>query len=276
MKRLALIVVLVLCAFGTQASDSSKYPFIGDLHPEASGMGIGLRYDCNKEGEILQCHFTQTFVRQKLSSEDAAKRTAQFAQEYAEIESTEKSDKVMAMFCGEGEDNITTEQMTKGISDKEKEMSRDNLTTDSDYIETISLLKQLIKSCSDKKQFLKIFKQFSILSANTDMHTCNVSLNQYEKEFYFNPDTQQWTHTEGPSGACGMMNIGTWEDDENLLWDYIERRTITNRKGKEDNPLLELGFQNCDQREDLNVKWTWKPIEKGVSFECKRFVLSAF
>ena len=276
MKRFALIVPLILYAFGIRASDSTDFPYIGDLHPEVGDMGIGLRYDCNKSGDTLKCHFTQVFVRQKLSREDAAKRDTEFEQEYAEIKSTEKGDEFMAKFCGNGEGSVTAEQFKKGISDKEKEMSRNNLTADADYKEVLSLMRQLMKSCDDKKQFLKIFKQFSLLASQIDTHTCNVSLNQYEREFYFNPDTQQWTYSQQPSGACGMVVIGTWEHNESLLWDYIERRTITNRKGKEDNPLLELGFQNCEQREDLNVKWTWKPIEKGVPFECKRFVLSAF
>jgi hypothetical protein len=269
MKRLALIVLLILCAFGIQASDSTDFPYIGDLHPEVGGMGIGLRYDCNKAGDTLKCHFTQVFVRQKLSREDAAKRNTQFEQEYAEIEGTEKGDELMAKLCGDGEGSTTAEQYRKGISDREKEMARDNLTADADYKEMLSLMRQLMKSCDDKKQFLKIFKQVSLIAAQIDTHTCNVSLNQYEKEFYFNPDTQQWTYSQQPSGVCGMVIIGTWENDTLNLWDYTERRTVTNRKGND-------GLLDCDQREDLNVKWTWKSIEKGVTFECKRFVLSAY
>ena len=267
MKKL-IAIFLILAVSNAKGADSSEYPSIGHLHSKSNGAGIGLKYDCTKTGEILNCLFTQVFLRQKTSKEDAASEIQQSKQEFSALSAAEIKE-VARKVCGKKADTAILDSIRRHIATGKKELAENNLADDMDYLKLIAVMEERVDSCGDDKRVAELMLEEGNISKETETRTCKISLNQYEKQFGFNPDTRQWIVNEGPSGNCGLVVIGIWEQEKGWLWNYTERRTITNRAGM-------VASIDCQDSENLNVRWTWKPMEKGVSFECSRYVFSAY
>ena len=73
-----------------------------------------------------------------------------------------------------------------------------------------------------------------------------LTTNRYERTFQ-HERAGKWVSTQGPDGACGVIDVATLSDGGGVRWTMEIRKTVTTREAadcKVDEPLVQLGWQN--------------------------------
>src|SRR5438552_3473780 len=61
------------------------------------------------------------------------------------------------------------------------------------------------------------FQQVILTASPLNADTCLVTTNRYERTFQKESNTR-WVSTEGPEGACGVVDVATLQDDGGVRW----------------------------------------------------------
>ena len=71
------------------------------------------------------------------------------------------------------------------------------------------------------------FQQVFLTSSPVAPDTCLVTTNRYEREFR-RDSPSHWTSTEGPEGACGVLDVATLQDAGGVRWTMELTKVVTN------------------------------------------------
>jgi hypothetical protein len=82
------------------------------------------------------------------------------------------------------------------------------------------------------------FQQVLLSVSDIVPETCMIVTNRYELTFRKQTPTR-WVSNEGPTGACGVINVATLQDDGGVRWIKETRKVLTNRNGSESCSLLD-------------------------------------
>ena len=96
------------------------------------------------------------------------------------------------------------------------------------------------------------FQQVFLTTSDVAAGTCLVTTNRYQLAFRRLPDAT-WVSTEGPTGACGMLNAVTLKDDGGVRWTMSVRRSASRR----DSPA-------CRAIEDSVDTLSWQNLRRPL------------
>jgi hypothetical protein len=73
------------------------------------------------------------------------------------------------------------------------------------------------------------FQQLFLTTSPVTPDTCFVTTNSYERDFQ-RDSPNHWTSTEGPHGACGLLDVATLQDGGGVRWTLELKKTVTNKE----------------------------------------------
>jgi hypothetical protein len=96
------------------------------------------------------------------------------------------------------------------------------------------------------------FQQVLLTMSSVAPQTCLITTNRYERTFHKQSATR-WISTEGPAGACGLVDVHTLQDDGGVRWTLETRKTSTS-----EDPQCRRGLD--EQAETLS----WQNIRRAL------------
>jgi hypothetical protein len=96
------------------------------------------------------------------------------------------------------------------------------------------------------------FQQVLLTTSSVAPQTCLITTNRYERTFQKQSPTR-WVSTEGPTGACGLVDVHTLEDNGGVRWTMETRKTATSQ-----DPQCRRGLDG--QAETLS----WQNIRRAL------------
>lgn len=76
------------------------------------------------------------------------------------------------------------------------------------------------------------FQQVFVTTSPVVPDTCLVTTNRYERIFR-KESPERWTSTEGPTGACGILDIATLTDHGGVKWTMDLQKRATRKEAPE-------------------------------------------
>ncbi|HIB77547.1 MAG TPA: hypothetical protein EYO58_08030 [Flavobacteriales bacterium] len=251
-------VSLFVVGFCAHAGNFPAYPPALLLYPE-SGERNSVQISCEQTGnprEIL-CHFYQMSVSYVLDPADLDGEIKKEIARYSGDEYTGEDilDQIKGM-CRDSD---------KFIEAFEKKSESDDVP---DRIATyVGLMRETCSLSTDEEveSFLKKMVRFQ---KTTESKTCKVWPNTWDETFSYNStgDGSYWISKADPSGVCGIINVSTLRQVDEIFWGYDSRRVVTNREGS--GSFMSL---SCDSFEDRKVAYSWRPNDHYVMCEKIKF-----
>jgi hypothetical protein len=72
------------------------------------------------------------------------------------------------------------------------------------------------------------FQQVFLTTSDLAPDTCLITTNRYERTFRRDTATR-WVSTEGPEGACGLLDVSTLQSDGGVKWTMETHKVMTKR-----------------------------------------------
>jgi hypothetical protein len=73
------------------------------------------------------------------------------------------------------------------------------------------------------------FQQLFLTTSPVTPDTCFVTTNSYDRDFQ-RDSPNHWTSTEGPDGACGLLDVATLQDGGGVHWTLEIKKTVTKKE----------------------------------------------
>jgi hypothetical protein len=73
-----------------------------------------------------------------------------------------------------------------------------------------------------------VFQQVFLTTSDVAPDTCLVTTNRYERAFHRETATR-WVSTEGPEGACGLLDVVTLQDGGGVRWTMETHKVVTEK-----------------------------------------------
>ena len=96
------------------------------------------------------------------------------------------------------------------------------------------------------------FQQVFLTTSDVAPDTCLVTTNRYPLTFRRQADAR-WVSTEGPAGACGLLDVVTLQDDGGVKWTMNIRRNVPRR----DAPA-------CRAIDESNETLSWQNLRRPL------------
>jgi hypothetical protein len=213
---------------------------------------------CNLTDRVtMDCEFTQTSIRRKLSTEDAAKKLAE-----ARAEFTTKPSAVSQTECAQYETMSLILHGKKAAPDMQG-FSKMTARMKSD---ALLIVNQFVAFCRDPS----IDNWIKIISAglDKDKRTCSISSNSLYQKFR-QSDANTWTVVSQPYGPCGVVQLDRFEADKAkpagaTFWNYFARKAVT-------NPNADVGALCCKMLDEREYKYQWQKRDPEFSYDYVEF-----
>ena len=208
-----------------------------------------LIYSCESQNDsILTCEFKQVGVRKKLTDDELSKKRSDKEQAAEYVEECLRDRKQ------EKTDQKRRKDFLKGISMLDSIAK--NSKNESEAIKA-TITAKAVQSCSEEDMAKLI--ELNLVEEN---RTCIVSggydFTQSFRLVSDNSGSNVWTVIGTPSGDCGIVQASRFEPEKlgkTVFWNYVSRKTITNKKGKTLFGLSEISCKDLDEGE---YGYSWK------------------
>jgi len=70
------------------------------------------------------------------------------------------------------------------------------------------------------------FQQVFLTTSRVAPDTCLITTNRYDRVFQ-RESAGRWVSSEGPDGACGLLDVATLQDDGGVRWTMEMRKVVT-------------------------------------------------
>ena len=74
------------------------------------------------------------------------------------------------------------------------------------------------------------FEQLFVTTSSVAPDTCLVTTNHYDRIFQYE-SPGHWTSSEGPAGACGLLDVATLTDEGGVKWTLEFKKEVTRKEG---------------------------------------------
>jgi hypothetical protein len=250
MKVVRAIVVIVASVIAFDLARSQEFPSTGIVYNTIDAASIVHR--CNLTDKLtMDCDFTQTAIRRKLSASEAAQKLAE-----AKAEFTAKPTSVSQEECAQYETMLMVLQGKKPAPDMQG-LAKLTGRVKSDVM---VIANQFVSFCRDPSldNWLKIVST----SLDRDKRTCTISSNAFNQKFR-RSDAYNWTVVSQPYGPCGIVQLDRFEADKTkegpTFWNYFARKAVT-------NPNADAGLLSCKMLDEREYKYQWQ--KRNPDFSC--------
>jgi hypothetical protein len=216
-----------------------------------SAVGVkehsGLSLDCERSGATMRCRVFQIQIRAHKEPADIdaliKARTQQFLKEIKET-----NGKFYAEMCD-------VAAKIANIDPRKESKTPEMLDT----VEGLAALRSLnemasrLKRVCDSRSEAAVVKFVEETVQAEDLDCAIAMFRPFELTFRRSPaNKRQWVSNEGPHGECGIINVVVLEQekDNDMLWTYTSRRTVTNKTG---GTVL-----RCDGWDENPMVFSWK------------------
>jgi hypothetical protein len=83
---------------------------------------------------------------------------------------------------------------------------------------------------ADGSRMTCAFQQLFLTTSSLAPDTCLVTTNRYDRVFRLD-SPNHWTSTEGPAGACGLLDVATLTDGGGVRWSMELKKEVTRKEG---------------------------------------------
>jgi hypothetical protein len=207
---------------------------------------------CNLADKVtMNCEFTQTSIRRKLSAEDAAKKLIA-----AKAEFTSKPPTVNHTECAQYETMSQVLQGKKTAPDMQALVKMTGRMKSDGLI----LVNQFVAFCRDPS--MDNWMKIASTGIDRDKRTCLISSNAFNQKFR-RSDANTWTVISQPFGPCGVVQLDRFEADRTkdgpMFWNYFARKAVT-------NPNADAGLLSCKMLDEGEYKYQWQ--KRDPDFSC--------
>lgn len=202
--KLTSVVVMVTASvadIGFAAAQSPEFPSTGMVYNTIDAASLVHR--CKLTDKLsMDCEFTQTRIRRKLSVDDATEKLAK-----AKAQFISKPEPVSQEVCAHIETTLMVLQGKKAAPDME-ELSK---MSGREKADALVIANQWVSFCRDPSfdNFLKLVST----GIEKDKRTCLVSSNTFSQQFR-RSDENTWTVISQPQGLCGVVELSRFEVDK--------------------------------------------------------------
>jgi hypothetical protein len=251
---LMIVVAASVADVGFFAAWSQEFPSTGMVYNTIDAAS--LTHYCNLTDKLsMDCEFTQTSIRRKLSSEDAAKKLAE-----AKAEFISKPTTMNQTECAQYETVLMVLQGKKAAPNMQG-MSKLSAREKADALQSVGLL---ISFCRDPS--LENNMKLASYGIEKDKRTCLISSNHFTQKFRHS-DANTWTVISQPEGPCGIVQLSRFEADRQqglTFWNYIARKAVT-------NPNADAGLLSCKILDEREYKYQWQTRQPDLNCEYVEF-----
>ncbi|UPT93536.1 hypothetical protein J4G48_0029780 [Bradyrhizobium barranii subsp. apii] len=194
MKLVSLVVGIAASIAAFDAAQSQEFPSTGMVYNTIDAASIVHR--CNLTDKLtMDCEFTQTSIRRKLSADDAAQKLAE-----AKAEFTAKPTGMSQTECAQYETMSMVLQGKKAAPN----MQGFSKLTGRVKSDLLLITSQFVSFCRDSSidNWMKIIST----SLDRDKRTCLISSNTFNQKFR-RSDANTWTVVSQPYGPCGIVQL---------------------------------------------------------------------
>jgi hypothetical protein len=268
---------LILFSVLTGANASEDHPKSGIAYNVKESSA--LHYSCELDGSDLYCKMNQTSVRRKYSDSEREKKRA----DLNSVMLTEEREGKTQERCR------TMEEMNRNIDELLKPQNKLTPLQARSYQLGGTGREQFKSYYSEWSQYCK--RQNTTTRANlinkfldVDFNTCTISSNSWNEVFMRAPgplggnfnEAPIWIRkSQGPEGACGVIQANRWEADTKAydypkfkFWNYAAKKLISNPSGKG-----LFGFE-CKNLDEAEYVYDWK--KQPIPFSCQYLEFSPF
>jgi len=217
---------------------------IGHLETHDDTSTNWLYLHCDQQGPKLVCDAFQTLIYHELNASQREAEINKTMQGVANFRDT------MGQACAHSAETVdvfaNAVRTGKGADGRE--------VSPSAAAQGLAVFKAMDAACRDTS--IANIRKFAEVMADEKLKACKVHNEWSKMIFSWNAATNAWVLQEGPTGPCGMMNIGTLERDPTSklkLWVYTEKKIRTKPDGGEILPGL-----SCNQFPETSFKYTWR------------------
>jgi hypothetical protein len=259
MKQITMIVLLtaiVADTTGFAAAQSPEFPSTGMVYNTIDAALLIHR--CNLTDKLsMDCEFTQTAVRRKLSADDAEKKLAK-----AKAEFISKPEPMGQKECAQFETISMVLQGKKTAHDMQG-MSKMGGREKAD---ALLIASQLVSFCRDPS--VDNWMKFISTGIEKDKRTCLISSNAFSQQFR-RSDANTWTVISQPHGPCGIVQLSRFEADKTkqsgfTFWNYFARKAVT-------NPNADAVLLSCKMLDEAEYKYQWQQRNPDLNCEYVEF-----
>lgn len=257
MKAARAIVMALASAAAIDAALAQEFPATGIVYNTIDAASMIHR--CNLTNQItMDCDFTQTSIRRKLSAEEAAQKLAE-----ARAEFTAKPTSISPSECAQSETLLLILQGKK-TAPNAQQFSKLTGQTKSDLVRMTG---QFVAFCRDPSldNWMKIIST----GLDKDKRTCSISSNSFNQKFR-QSNANTWTVVSQPFGPCGVVQLDRFEADKGqsgiTFWNYFARKAVS-------NPNANLGSLSCKMLDEREYKYQWQ--RRDPEFSCDYVEFSA-
>ena len=251
LKAASAAVMALVGAAAFDAALAQDFPSTGMVYNTIDTSSIVHR--CNLTDKFtMDCEFTQTSIRRKLSAEDAAKKVAE-----ARAEFTAKPSTVSQTDCAQYETMSLILQGKKAAPDMQG-FSRMTARAKAD---ALLIVNQFVTFCRDPsiENWMKMISS----GLDKDKRTCSISSNTFTQKFR-QSDASTWTVVSQPNGPCGVVQLDRFEAEKTkstgaAFWNYFARKAVT-------NPNANVGILSCKMLDEREYKYQWQ--KRDPDFSC--------
>lgn len=232
------------------AAQSQEFPSTGMVYNTIDANALVHR--CNLTDQLtMDCEFTQTSIRRKLTAEEATKKLAQ-----AKAEFTAKPSTMSQADCAQCETMALVLQGKKTTPN----MQALSQLTGRTKADVLLIASQFAAFCREPS--LDNWMRIISSGVDKDKRTCTISSYTFNQKFR-RSDTNTWTVISQPTGPCGVVQLDRFESEKATqgmsFWNYFARKAIT-------NPNANLGTLTCKMLDEKEYKYQWQ--KRDPDFSC--------
>ena len=215
-----------------------------------------LMYECIERAGTLECDFTQSSIRRKLDPRDIPKKLEEAKAGYLGAKTEFSADG--GEFCKEMnayELAINGKSTRRGKKFEEFFATRAKMSKQQLQNSNLGLaaIRNFCNSATEAN-YVALMK----FNFDRDARTCNISVFPFKQRFAPVQGTDNWVvlQQEGPTGACGVINISRFEKDKKYsLWNYFAKKVVTNKSGQV------LPDFECTSLDENEYEYSWRSRE---------------
>jgi len=250
-----LLVTVGVNSIGFAAAQSPEYPTTGMVYNTTEAASLTHR--CSSTDRFtMECEFTQTAVRRKLSADDAATKLAE-----AKAEFISKPTTISQSECATYETLSMVLQGKKAAPDMQG-MSKLSAREKADGL---LIANQMVSFCHAPN--IDNYMKAVAIGIDKDKRSCLVSSNHFNQKFR-RSDANTWAVVSQPYGPCGVVELSRFEADKTkqgiTFWNYFSRKAITNPNG-------DAGLLSCKMLDEREYKYEWKKRDPDLSCDYVEF-----
>ncbi len=240
--------------------DFNKIPYFALLYEANKNSKLTVRCE-EKSTNKITCDFEQISVTKVGKKEILEKKLEQAVKEFEKsMEAFEKF--ISKERCSSNKaffDSIKTGKKPQNIDVNEFKSLMAKLKSNPRFrTDVINLAEMSEKLCNDPSR--KDIESMIRLMYDKEMRTCAIYTSNWSETFILSANGTQWTSNKGPTGECGLIDIGVFKKDAKdksalRIWTYESKRIVTNKKGK-----WAMGLLGCEERENQEF-FDWKKAE---------------